>query len=84
MLSREEEALAVSVATLDERVRSKLALGDGAVATMHYWGRTPTDLAYARRSAAVVFGRSDGHASLIAIVDLLDHVVTQIVPAERW
>jgi hypothetical protein len=51
---------------------------------MHYWGRTPTDLAYARRSAAVVFGRSDGHASVIAIVDLLDHVVTQIVSAERW
>jgi hypothetical protein len=84
MLSREEEALAISVATLDERVRGKLAIGDVPVATMHYWGRTPTDLAYARRSAAVVFGRSDGHASVVAVVDLLDHVVTQIVPAERW
>src|SRR5580704_7805688 len=84
MLSREEEALAVSVSTLDERVRGKLALGDVPVTTMHYWGRTPTDLAFGRRSAAVVFGRSDGHASVIAIVDLLDHVVTQVVAAERW
>jgi hypothetical protein len=84
MLSREEEALAVSVATLDERVRGKLDMGDVPVATCHYWGRTPTDLAYARRSAAVIFGRADGHASLVAVVDLLDHHVTQIVPAERW
>ena len=41
MLSREEEALAISIATADERVRSKLALGDVPQSTMHYWGRTP-------------------------------------------
>jgi hypothetical protein len=51
---------------------------------MHYWGRTPNDLSYARRSAAVVFGRADGHASIIAVVDLLDQAVTQVVPAEQW
>jgi Cu2+-containing amine oxidase len=84
MLAREEEALAISIATVDERVRAKLALGDVPQTTMHYWGRTTSDIAYARRSAAVVFGRADGHASLVAVVDLLDNVVTQVVPAELW
>ncbi|MBA3542564.1 MAG: hypothetical protein H0T79_23310 [Deltaproteobacteria bacterium] len=84
MLSRDEEALAVSIAMVDERVRTKLALGDVAQSTMHYWGRTQSDLAFARRSAAVIFGRADGHASLVAVVDLLDNLVTQVVPAELW
>jgi len=84
MLSRDEEALAVSVAMVDARVREKLALGDTAQASLHYWGRAPDDLAFARRSAAVVFGRPDGHASVIAIVDLLENMVTQVVPAEHW
>lgn len=84
LLSRDEEALAVSIAMLDDRVREKLALGDIPQTTMHYWGRTPEDLAFARRSAAVVFGRSDGHPSIVAVVDLLEHLVTQVVPAEQW
>ena len=84
MLSRDEEALAVSIAMVDDRVRSKLNLGDVPQMTMHYWGRTPKDISYARRSAAVVFGRADGHSSLVAVVDLLDNAVTQVVPAELW
>lgn len=84
MLSRDEEAHAVSIAMVDERVRQKLALGDVPQVTMHYWGRSPRDLAYARRSAAVVFGREGGHASLVAVVDLIDGQVTQVVPAEQW
>jgi len=84
MLSRDEEALAVSLAMVDERVRAKLVLGDMPLSTMHYWGRTANDLAFARRSAAVVFGRTDGHASLVAVVDLLDNAVTHVVPAELW
>ena len=84
MLSRDEEAHAVSIAMVDERVREKLALGDVPQVTMHYWGRTPSDLAYGRRSAAVVFGRADGHASVVAVVDLIDGQVTQVVPAEQW
>ncbi|HEY3807427.1 MAG TPA: hypothetical protein VGL61_32725 [Kofleriaceae bacterium] len=84
MLSQGEEQLAVSIAMIDDRVRSKLQLGDAPQSTLHYWGRTPSDLAYARRSAAVVFGRSDGHASVVAVVDLLDQTVTQVVPAELW
>ncbi|HEY0990655.1 MAG TPA: hypothetical protein VGD80_26565 [Kofleriaceae bacterium] len=84
MLSRDEEALAVSIAMVDDRVRAQLALGDAPQSTLHYWGRTPEDLAFARRSAAVVFGRADGHASLVAVVDLLENIVTQVVPAERW
>jgi hypothetical protein len=84
MLSRDEEALAVSIAMVDDRVRSKLQLGDVPQMTMHYWGRSPKDISYARRSAAVVFGRADGHSSLVAVVDLLDNAVTQVVPAELW
>lgn len=84
MLSRDEEALAVSIATIDPRVRDKLALGDAPQMTMHYWGRNKSDIAFARRSAAVVFGRDGGHATLVAVVDLLDNVVTQVVPAEQW
>jgi hypothetical protein len=84
MLSRDEEALAVSIAMIDDRVRGQLTIGDSPQSTMHYWGRTPQDLAYARRAAAVIFGRSDGHPSLVAVVDLLDQVVTQVVPAELW
>jgi hypothetical protein len=84
MLSRDEEAIAVSIAMADSRVRDKLVLGESPQSTLHYWGRTPEDLAYARRSAAVVFGRADGHASVVAIVDLLENIVTQVVPAERW
>jgi hypothetical protein len=84
LLSREEEALAVSIAMVDDRVREKLAIGDVPQVTMHYWGRTQNDLAFARRSAAVVFGRTDGHPSLVAVVDLIDGQVTQVVPAELW
>jgi hypothetical protein len=84
MLSREEEALAISIAMADQRVRDKLQMGDAPQSTMHYWGRTPNDLAFARRSAAVIFGRNGGHASLIAVVDLIDQQVTQVVPAELW
>jgi Cu2+-containing amine oxidase len=84
MLSRDEESLAVSIAIVDDRVRAKLSLGDAPQSTLHYWGRTAEDLAFARRSAAVVFGRGDGHASVIAVVDLLDNIVTLVVPAELW
>jgi Cu2+-containing amine oxidase len=84
MLSTDEEAMAVSISMADERVRSKLTLGELPQSTLHYWGRSPKDLAFARRSAAVVFGRPDGHATVVAIVDLLDSQVTQVVPAELF
>jgi Cu2+-containing amine oxidase len=84
MLSREEETLAISIAMDDDRVRDKLAMGDVPLSTLHYWGRQPTDMAYSRRSAAVVFGRDGGHATVIAVVDLIDNTVTQVVPAELW
>lgn len=84
MLSRDEEALATTIAVADDRVRGKLALGDEPQMTMHYWGRSPTEIAYARRSAAVVFGRPGGQSTLVAVVDLIDNTVTQVVPAELW
>lgn len=84
MLSLDEEALAISVAMADERVVSKLGMGEGPQSTMHYWGRTQADISYSRRSAAVIFGRQGGHATLVAVVDLLDNQVTKVVPAELW
>ena len=84
MLSREEESVAMSIATLDDRVREQLSLGDEPLIAMHYWGKDPSDLAYARRSAAVVFGRAGGHPSLVAVVDLIDNSVTAVVPAAQW
>jgi hypothetical protein len=84
MLSRDEEAIAVSVAMADARVSSKLELGDTPQSVMHYWGRTANELAFSRRSAAVIFGRAAGHASQIVVVDLIDQTVTQVVPAELW
>jgi hypothetical protein len=84
MLSREEEAIAVTIANQDSRVSEKLALGDAAHAVMHYWGRTPGELAYSRRSAAVIYGRDTGQSSLVVVVDLMDQVVTSVVPAEQW
>ena len=84
MLSREEEAIAIGVAMSDERVRGKLSLGDEAMSAMHYWGRREAELAYARRSAAVLFGRVGSHPTLVAVVDLLDNAVTDIVPAAQW
>jgi Cu2+-containing amine oxidase len=84
MLSLDEEALAVSVAMSDERVTAKLGIGEGPQSTMHYWGRTQADVAFSRRSAAVIFGRQGGHATLVAVVDLLDNQVTRVVPAELW
>jgi len=84
MLSREEEAIAISVSVTDERVREKLSLGDEPQCAMHYWGKDASELAYARRSAAVIFGRPGGHPSLIAVVDLIDNLVTSVVPASQW
>jgi Cu2+-containing amine oxidase len=83
MLSREEEALAISIANEDSRVQDRLAVGDVAHAVMHYWGRSPSELAFSRRSAAVIYGR-DSQSSLVAVVDLMDQVVTSVVPAEQW
>jgi hypothetical protein len=84
MLSREEEAMAISVAMTDERVRSRVSLGEEPQVAMHYWGKDPGDLSFARRSAAVVFGRPGGHPSVVAVIDLLDNVVTTVTPASQW
>ena len=84
MLSREEEALATSIALADLRVREQLEVTDEPMATLHYWGRTRGDLAFARRSAAVLFGRAGGHVTAVAVVDLLDQAVTAVVPGEQW
>lgn len=84
MLAREEEEAAIDIALADDQVKSKLALGDEPQVAMHYWSRRNTSLAYSRRSAAVLFGQPHSRPTLIAVVDLLDNLVCEIVPAAEW
>jgi hypothetical protein len=84
MLALEEEAAAIAVALDDDRVQSRLGLGDQPRAALHYWSTREADIAYRRRSAAVLFGQPDQRPSLVAVVDLLDSQVVDVVPAEQW
>jgi len=84
MLAREEEAAAVAIAMADERVKSRLSFGDEPQVAMHYWSKRETDLAYSRRSAAVVFGHNGARPSVVAIVDLVDNAVIELVAADQW
>ncbi|MEM9493366.1 MAG: hypothetical protein AAGC55_29730, partial [Myxococcota bacterium] len=84
MLAREEEAAAIAIAMADDRVKSQLSLGEEPTVAMHYWSRSDTSISFARRSAAVIFGRYGNAPSLIAVVDLLDNLVCEIVPAAQW
>jgi hypothetical protein len=83
-LGREEESVAVAIALRDERVKRELVLGDQPQAAMHYWSRRDNDLAYARRSAAVLFGQPGERPTMVAVVDLVDRTVTDVVPADQW
>jgi hypothetical protein len=84
MLSREEEAVAISIAMMDERVGGLLSLGDEPRVAMHYWSSRDTDLAFSRRSAAVIFGRPGARPSVVAVVDLVDNHVAEVVSAGQW
>ncbi len=84
MLAREEEAAAIAIAIADGRVSETLSLGDEPQVAMQYWSDNESDLAFRRRSAAVMFGRSGERPSLVAVVDLIDNMVSDIVPADQW
>lgn len=84
MLSPDEERDAVAVALAEAAVKESLALGDEPVAVLQYWSKHAADMAHARRSAAVLFGPRDGATSVVVIVNLIDRVVTEVVPAAQW
>jgi hypothetical protein len=85
VLSLDEQLHTIQVALGDDRVRGGLGADDSALSVLLYWSRRPSELAYRRRSAAVVFGSADSpRPSLVAVVDLSDGVVTEVVPAEQW
>lgn len=84
MLAREEEAAAIAIALADERIKSRLGLGDEPQAALHYWSTRESDIPYRRRSAAVLFGQVGSRPSLVAVVDLLDGAVIEVVPADQW
>lgn len=81
MLSPEEESEAVALALADERLAAAPVVPH---AVLHYWSRRPTDLAYRRRSAAVIVGPAGGAPSFVAVVDIVDHSVVEVVPASQW
>jgi len=84
MLAPTEEADAVRIASASGDVRERLTMGEQAVGVMHYWSRTPADMSFRRRSAAVLFGVPGNPASVVAVVDLIDGVVMDVVSADRW
>ena len=84
MLALEEEAAAIGIALGDDRVQSQLGLGDQPRAALHYWSTREADISYRRRSAAVLFGQPDRRPSLVAVIDLLDSRVVDVVPADQW
>ncbi|RMH39494.1 MAG: hypothetical protein D6689_16350 [Deltaproteobacteria bacterium] len=83
-LAAAEEAAAIAVAAADPDVQAQLGLDDRPRAALQYWSRHPADRAYRARAAAVVFGPAGGAPSVVAVVDLADRQVTEVVPAERW
>ncbi len=84
MLAREEEAAAVSIALASDEVHAQLILGDEAQAAMHYWSPREADISYRRRSAAVLFGQPAARPRVVAVIDLLDSRVIEVVPAAQW
>ena len=84
MLSSDEEVIAMEIALASDEVRQMLSLGESPQATMHYWSNRKADMAHSRRSAAVLFGLHGERPSVVAIVDLLDAAVTEVVPAQHW
>src|SRR5262249_41328270 len=65
-LGPEEESAAVAIALDDDRVKRELGLGDQPQAALHYWSRRDTELAWSRRSAAVLFGPPGARPRLVA------------------
>ena len=65
-------------------MKRELALGDQPQAAMHYWSKRDTELAYNRRRAAVIFGQPGERPSMVAVVDLIDRQVVEVVPAAQW
>lgn len=84
MLSVEEESDAARAAMEDDRVLRALQPGGRPLGVMHYWSRRPSDLSYRRRSAAVILGTEGAPPTLVAVVDLIDLTVAEVVPASRW
>jgi hypothetical protein len=84
MLSRDEELEAQAVAADDERVKRLLEAGALATSVMHYWSLRPQEIAYRRRTAAVLYGEPGARPHAVAVVNLIDRVVVDVVLAEQW
>jgi hypothetical protein len=84
MLSSTEELDAQDIAAGDERVQRAFDAGLGAVAVMHYWSLRPTEIPFRRRTACVLYGEPGARPRLVAVVNLIDRVVLDVVATEQW
>jgi len=84
MLSPAEEADAIAIASAHEEVTRLLAMGDVVQGALHYWSRNAADEPFSRRSAAVLFGQPGATPSLVAVVNLIDGEVAEVVSADQW
>ena len=84
MLSPDEETEAIAIADADARVIEARTPGIGPQAVLHYWSLRKMDVAYQRRSAAVIYGAPAHAPSFVAVVSLVDREVVNVVPAEQW
>jgi len=84
MLSATEEANAIAIATANEDVNRRLTIGDVAQGVMHYWSRNAAEVPFKHRSAAVLFGQPGATPTLVAVVNLIDADVSEVVAAELW
>jgi hypothetical protein len=83
-LSRDEELDAIAIAADDDRVRRALEGGIVAQTVMHYWSLRPTEIPFRRRSAAVLYGPVGERPRAVALVNLIDRVVLDVVHPEQW
>ena len=82
MLSKEEECKAIKIASSDSQIASALAKDESLQAVLHYWSSKESEQSYNQRSAALVFG--DKEPTLVAIVNLNNASVIDVVPAHKW
>jgi hypothetical protein len=84
VLSAAEEAEAARLALASDAVQAQLVMGERVLGVMHYWSRHMADRSFRQRTAAVLIGAAGATPSVVAVVDLVDREVTEVVPAGRW
>ena len=83
-LSPLEEERAMEIASADARVKDALSSEDFPLSVLHTWSRKPSERAYTRRSAAVLYGHGARDVTVVAVVDMTGGEVIEVSPADKW